>query len=84
MPDESQKIEPYDVDADMGPLPTAPAFEAAVFDDGRCPRTKMSICPATYREFANRCTKDAFHPSGCSFLTKAQPAGPVQQALFRR
>lgn len=84
MSNESQKVEAYDVDADMGPLPVAPTFEAAIFDDGRCPRTKMSICPATYREFLNRCTKDAFHPSGCSFLTKAQPTGPVQQTLFRR
>jgi len=81
MPDEPQEV---DVDADMGPLPEASAFEAAIFDDGRCPRTKLSICPATYRGFVNRCTKDAFHKSGCAFVTERQPDGPVQGVLFRR
>lgn len=84
MPDEPEEVAPYDVDADMDALPVTSTFEAAIFDDGRCQRTKMSVCPATYLEFVNRCTKDAFHPSGCAFLTKAQPTGPVQQTLFRR
>jgi len=79
---------PYDVDADMPSPAAVGAFEAAIFDDGHCPRTKLSICPGSPpgapRMFVNRCTKDAFHKSGCAFVTERQPEGPMQRELFRR
>lgn len=68
----------FDPDKWMEPEPGP-----AVFDDGICVRTKISLCPATFKPFVNRCTKEAFHASGCSFVTKRQD-GPEQQTLFRQ
>lgn len=43
-------------------------------DDGRCQRTKLSICPKTYRWFVNRCTGEAGHrKTGCTFETVQAP-----------
>jgi hypothetical protein len=70
----------FDPDAEMDESAFLPR---AVFDDGKCARTKISVCPVTFKEFVNRCTKDAFHKSGCSFVTRRQDV-PQQQSLFRR
>jgi hypothetical protein len=60
---------PDDYIDDPPPVVADPAPPEAIFDDGFCPRMKISICPTTYKRFWNRCKKQAFHKAGCEFAT---------------